>query len=275
MKELESLLHMVDSKDLTEKKTWYSAVAQAYHQARPRYPQDLIQQAITLAQLPQNAPILEIGCGPGTATPTLASFGLPIIALEPSLAACQLARQNCQAYPNVEIINTTFEEWQPHGRKFAALIATTSFHWLSPESRCQQAAQLLEPDGSLILLWNTPPQPSPEVAQTLQPLYDTYAPSLSPYIPPETHIHFLQQLGQTVLDSGLFENLQFEQVRGTVPYSIENYIILLSTLSPYIALDSATRKTLFKQMQATLEKNWGNTLSLSSLAAFHIAQIRA
>ncbi|MDB9313817.1 class I SAM-dependent methyltransferase [Spirulina sp. CS-785/01] len=275
MNDLDSLLNMVNSKDLNEKKSWYSSVAQAYHYARPRYPQDLLQHALTLAQLPPHAPILEVGCGPGTATATLASFGLPILALEPSLEACQLAQDNCHTYPNVEIINTTFEEWQPQNRQFAALIASTSFHWLAPETRCQKAAQLLQPDGSLILLWNTPPQPSPEVAQTLQPLYDTYAPSLSPYIPPETHVNFLQQLGQTVLDSGHFKNLQFYQCQGTITYPIDKYLILLSTLSPYIALDPDTRDILFQQMQATLKQHWGNSLSLSSLIAFHVAQVQS
>ncbi|MEG4632792.1 hypothetical protein QUB56_24925 [Microcoleus sp. AR_TQ3_B6] len=55
-------------KELEPRRSWYSAAATAYNRVRPRYPADLIQRAIELAQLPPKAKILEIGCGPGIAT---------------------------------------------------------------------------------------------------------------------------------------------------------------------------------------------------------------
>ena len=49
-----------------EKRTWYSTIAEIYLEARPKYPQALIDYAITFAHLDSNSNILEVGCGPET-----------------------------------------------------------------------------------------------------------------------------------------------------------------------------------------------------------------
>jgi len=138
-----------------ERKTWYSEVADAYNRVRPRYPQELICRAVEVAQLPADAAILEVGCGPGTATIGFAQLGFSMVCLEPSLEACQLAQQNCASYSTVEIRNTTFEEWELETERFHALLAATSFHWVSPEIGYPKADAALQNNGFLILLWNT------------------------------------------------------------------------------------------------------------------------
>jgi len=91
-----------------QRKSWYSAVASAYNRTRPRYPKTMISRAVSLAQLPEEASILEIGCGPGNATEAFGELGFQMVCLEPSESACQLARQNSAQYANVEIKNTSF-----------------------------------------------------------------------------------------------------------------------------------------------------------------------
>jgi SAM-dependent methyltransferase len=61
--------------DLEQQKSWYSAVADAYNRVRPRYPKELIGRVVELAQLQNDAIILEVGCGPGTATAAFAQLG--------------------------------------------------------------------------------------------------------------------------------------------------------------------------------------------------------
>ncbi len=113
---------------LDQRKNWYSPVADAYNRVRPRYPEVLISRVIELTQLPTDASILELGCGPGNATVTFAQKGYKLVGIEPSEAACQLAKQNCAPYPNVKIENTTFEEWELEVEKFNAVLAATSTH---------------------------------------------------------------------------------------------------------------------------------------------------
>ncbi|ACK68850.1 Methyltransferase type 11 [Gloeothece citriformis PCC 7424] len=275
MAEFEKFLTTIYSKDLEEKKTWYSSVAEAYNKTRPRYPQKILDRVLELAQIPQNGSILEIGCGPGTATVDLAEKGFKMVCLEPSLEACQIARQNCQNYPHVEVKNSTFEEWELDTEKFDAVVAATSFHWVKPEVGCSKAAAILKDNGSLILLWNTPPQPSYETYQVLEEIYEKKAPSMTDYRGYEDfnfHQKNLKQMGKKVIESGLFKNLVFDLIECEVTYRIDDYIGLLSTLSPYIMIDSKQRNDLFESLREKLFDLCGKNIQLFYLSAFQITQ---
>ncbi len=257
-----------------QRKNWYSEVASAYNRVRPRYPSELICRAIELAQLQKDAIILEVGCGPGTATTVFARLGFEMVCLEPSQESCQLARLNCAQYPDVEIVNTTFEEWELEPKRFNAVLAATSFHWVSPEIGYPKAANALKDNGSLILLWNTAPLPNYEVYQVLNEVYQAQAPSLARYHDEErgTQEENLRRFGQTVIDSGQFKDLVSEQLACEVTYSIDDYLALLSTLSPYIRLDPLYRNSLFEGLREVLERRCTRSIQVSYLSAFHIAQ---
>ena len=257
-----------------QRKKWYSEIADAYNKTRPRYPQQLINRVVELAELPAGANILEIGCGPGIATVPFAEFGFSMLCLEPSPEACQLARQNCAAYPSVEIQNLTFEEWELEAEKFNAVLAATSFHWVSPEIRYQKTAAALKNKGSLILLWNAGVLPPDEVYRVLDEVYQIQAPSLAEYHAKErgNQEESIKVFGQYVIDSGLFEGLIYEQLVCEITYSIEDYLALLKTYSVYIALDDEKRNYLLANLREALEKNCGNSIQASYLSAFHVAQ---
>lgn len=259
-------------KDLAQRKTWYSLVADAYNRVRPRYPQPLICRAVELAQLPFGARILEVGCGPGTATLPFAQLGFSMVCLEPSHEAYQLARQNCATYPLVEIQNTTFEEWELETERFKAVLAATAWHWITPEIGYLKATAALQDRGSLILLWNTAPQPNYTIYQLLHEVYQSLAPSLAQYEGRETQEEHLRKFGQNVIDSGQFNKLVSEQLVCEVTYSIDDYLALLSTLSPYIALDSQQRDAVFERLREVLERNCGENIPLSYLSVFHVAR---
>lgn len=271
MKDLTNQRNWYDT-DLEYRKNWYRQVADAYNKARPQYPQKLIDRAVELAQLQKDAIVLELGCGPGTATISFAPFGFSMVCLEPSPEACQLARENCFHYPSVTITNTSFEEYSLLPEKFNAILAANSFHWISPEIRHQKAAAALVNNGSLILLWNTPPQPTYEVHQALMEVYQAHAPSLGTYEDRATQEENLRRFGQNAIDSGCFKDLVSEHLVCEFTYGIDNYLILLSTLSPYMALDPEQRNCLFKGLREVLEMNCGMSLPTSSLSVLQIVK---
>jgi ubiquinone/menaquinone biosynthesis C-methylase UbiE len=195
-----------------------------------------------------------------------------MVCLEPSQESCQLARLNCAQYPNVDILNTTFEEWQLENERFNAVIAATSFHWISPEIAASKSAAALAERGSMILLWNTAPQPAYEVYAVLREVYETWAPAISGYEEIATHEQNLRRQGQAVIDSGLFEGFVWEQLVCDITYSIDDYLALLSTLSPYIRLDRQQRDSLFAGLREALEKHCGSSLQTSYLSVIQIAQ---
>lgn len=260
------------SKPLSERKIWYSTVAEAYNKVRPRYLPKLIDQVVEVAQLSGDSKMLEVGCGPATATLAFAQLGCSMTCLEPNPDFFQLAKQNSQPYPNVEIQNISFEEWNPSDLKFDAVLAASSFHWISPEIGYPKAANALQNNGYLILLWNKELQPSYEIYQHLSEVYQLYAPSLDRYQNRETQEDILRQLGNIVIDSGKFKNLRAGQVVSEVTYTIDEYFTLLNTYSPYLKLEQKNKDALFMGLRERLEHHCGDNVELSYICAFHIAQ---
>ena len=230
------------------RREWYSQAASAYRQARPRYPQSILETVVNQANLTQSSRLLELGCGPGIATAALAPKGFTIQAVEPSSAACELARQACEPYENVAIANSTFEDWPLPAQKFDAVLAATSFHWISREVACKKSAAALKPDGSLILLWATPPQPNSDILERIQPVYEQFKLGDLGKEQHRSQAYYQQNFetfAETVGSSGYFESTSVECVTQQSIYSVEKYLALLSTLSGYIKLDQDIRNILF------------------------------
>ncbi|MFK8183808.1 MAG: class I SAM-dependent methyltransferase [Phormidesmis sp.] len=228
---------------------WYSNSSTAYRWARPRYPEAIIDRVIKQAHLQPRHSLMEVGCGPGIATEAFATKGLCIVAVEPSAAACELARKSCRDHKDVTVVNNTFEQYdlgQP-AQQYDAVLAATSFHWITPEVACTKSATALKPGGSLILLWATPPQPNAEISDYLQPIYDRYELSELSIGQQRSRDYYqtnFEQFADTINQSGFFAPSKVEIETHHSTYSIEKYLALLSTLSPYIAIEETVRHNL-------------------------------
>jgi SAM-dependent methyltransferase len=265
-------IDLYSDKKLTERKIWYSDVARSYDRFRPRYLQTTIERLIDLTSLSPQARILEIGCGPATATRVFAVFGYPMVCLEPNPAFFYLAKNNCQAYSQVEIINTSLEEWQLEMTQFDLAISATAFHWIPAEIGYPKVAQALKANSYFILLWNGQLLPNPEISESLVEIYQKYAPSLIAWEDIQIQRESLFELGKMLPKSGFFTSPIYEEEIIKTVYNVEDYLLLLSTYSPYIALDAASRQNLFAALRDKLERDWGKDLELSYVSAFHLAQ---
>lgn len=257
---------------LEEKKSWYSPTADAYDKFRPCYPQKIIDRVVELAQLKPTDSILEIGCGPGKATVDFAKLGCHIICLEPNPDFCQIARQNCSPYSNVEIKNTSFEQWELEAGKFDVFLAASSLHWVSQDIVYPKAASALKDDGYIILLWNVVPEPNPEIYQVCQKVYQVYAPAIGEYESSQAQRESLRILGERSIKSGKFKNLISGEMVSDASYTIEDYLALLSTLSPYLKLKSQERDLLFSGMKEQMAKHGRESVRVSFRCVFHLAQ---
>jgi SAM-dependent methyltransferase len=192
--------------------------------------------------------------------------------LEPNPDFLKLAQQKCQAYADVEFQNTSFEEWPVEVGQFDAVLAASSFHWISPEIGYAKAANALKDNGYLILLWNKELQPSYEVYQSLSEIYQAYAPSVARYEDDEAQQEILKQLGSMIIDSGQFKDLKFGQVKSEVIYTSDEYLTLLNTYSPYLRLESQNKELSFAGLRQRIDNGFKGKLKLSYISAFHIAQ---
>jgi SAM-dependent methyltransferase len=130
----------------------FDGIAAEYDRHRPAYPDELIAQACRVAGLRSGDRVLEVGCGSGQLTRSLAGRGLRVTAVEPGANLIALAGQNLDGAGEVEFVNAPFEEARlPRGR-FRAVFSASAFHWVDPEASWQRAADVLAPGGTLALV---------------------------------------------------------------------------------------------------------------------------
>jgi SAM-dependent methyltransferase len=272
---LKQTIKEISGKDLELRRCWYSPAAQAYNATRPPYPGELVSQAVKAAQLSSSSRILEIGSGPGTATTSFAELGCPMVCIEPNPDFCELAKINCKSYQEVEVINTSFEEWNLEAGAFDAVLAASSMHWIPSEIAYAKASSALKEDGYLMLLWNKELQPCKSMQDALSGVYQRHAPSLGRYEDRKAQEDILAGLGQMMLDSGRFRSMVTATVETSLTYTPDQYISLLRTYSSYLNLDPRTRNALFAELRECILEKGGGEIRLSGLSAYHIAQKKA
>lgn len=128
----------------------FAAQALDYHRYRPRYPQGLFDDIVRLANLSAGDKAIEIGAGTGIATQPLVECGLDVTAIEPAAALAAVAESNLRG--RARFVVGRFEDFSPDS-SVRLLAAFNAWHWVDPGSAGDLAAQLLEPGGSLALIW--------------------------------------------------------------------------------------------------------------------------
>ncbi|MYS86006.1 class I SAM-dependent methyltransferase [Embleya scabrispora] len=124
----------------------FGADAERYDRARPRYPDALVQRIVAAAPGPD---VLDVGCGTGIAARQFQALGCRVLGVEPDARMADLARRL-----GGEIDVATFEDWDPGGREFDAVVAGQAWHWIDPVAGAAKAARVLRPGGVLALFWN-------------------------------------------------------------------------------------------------------------------------
>ena len=130
----------------------------------------------------------------------------------------------------------------------------------------------LRDKGALILLWNATVQPQYDIYQIMHKVYQIHAPSLGKYEDRETQQQSLSKFAQAVSDSGKFENLVVQYTPCTATYSIDDYLMLLSTYSQFIELATHQQDALFAALKAALASNGISSIPASYVSACQIAK---
>jgi len=130
----------------------FNEVPELYDRVRPTYPTELFRDLVAITKLNKQASVLEIGCGTGQATTSLAALGKTVTAVEPGPDLAALARQRLLAFDNVEVETSSFEEWDDRGRHFDFLVAASSWHWVNPSIGWRRAHEVLNLGGWMALL---------------------------------------------------------------------------------------------------------------------------
>jgi SAM-dependent methyltransferase len=275
MAEIKQTVATYAGKSAEQRRHWYSPAAEAYAATRPGYPSHLVDAVVAQAGLTASATVLEVGCGPGTATVAFAELRCRILAIEPNPDFFLLAQQACEAFEKVELVNTSLEEWEPQQERFDAVVAASSFHWIPPEIAYPKAALALRENGWLIMLWNKELQPPQATHEALRPIVRRHAPDLDrPYEETAAVAGVLEALGQPLVESPLFQGVHRDRVLVERSLTIEDYLTLQTTYSPFLALDPEVQAALLADLRPVLQELHGESVPLAYTSAYLMAQRR-
>jgi len=167
--------------------------AERYDRARPDYPPALIERIVAASPGPD---VLDVGCGTGISARQFRAAGCRVLGLDVDERMLEPARR---AGLDVEV--GAFEEWDPAGRTFDAVVSGQAWHWVDPERGAAAAARVLRPGGRFAAFWNVI-QPSPELAAAFGAVYARVLPDL-PYPGPGASALSMYERGLVVAADGL------------------------------------------------------------------------
>jgi len=141
--------------------------AERYDRTRPHYPDAMVERIIAASPGPD---VLDVGIGTGIEARQFQAAGCKLLGVEPDARMADFARRS-----GIEVEVATFEDWDPAGRTFDAVIAGQAWHWVDPTGGAAKAAQVLPPGGRLAAFWNVG-QPPPEAMEAFGAVYNRVAP---------------------------------------------------------------------------------------------------
>lgn len=126
-----------------------------YDRGRPSYPAEAI--AWILAQADPSHPdragstVVDLGAGTGKFTAGLVGHGLNVVAVEPDALMRERLAQNL---PSVTALEGSGEHLPLDDSSAALITVAQAWHWVDVQATSLEAARVLEPEGSLALVWN-------------------------------------------------------------------------------------------------------------------------
>jgi SAM-dependent methyltransferase len=271
----------------------FDEVAAQYDRSRPGYPQELIQEACTLAGLEPGDLVLEIGCGSGQLTRDLLAAGLEVVAVEPGAQLLSLAAGHLDGAGEVTFVNSRFEDAELPSRRFRAVFAASSFHWIDPGVSWAKVADVLVPGGTFALLQHCGLQERrslddqeallsalARIAPEIAALWPTYRdlPSLLAGVEErrENVSEVWAWVGSYDLEcaeaGGLFDEVRVAAVPIVVEKSAEELTALLGTVSFYQRLSPGQREEIQGEYLA-LEVRLGRLIRSRTAAVLVTARV--
>jgi ubiquinone/menaquinone biosynthesis C-methylase UbiE len=272
--------------------TVFDEVAAEYDRYRPAYPGELVDQACRAAGIGSGDHVLEVGCGSGQLTRSLAARGLRVTALEPGENFLTLARRNLAGAGEVEFVAGRFEDALLPRKRFRAVFSASAFHWIDPKVSWQRAADVLVPGGTLALIqYCGLEEPRSKLDQeaalaAIRKVAPDVAASWPAYRDLDATLAGMEQRRDNVSQvwawfgsydiaqdyaARLFSDVQVSVMPRLVEHTLEELTALLRTMSFYARLSPGQRQALELEQEA-LYQRLGRPIRASTVAALVTAR---
>lgn len=128
----------------------FDQVADVYDEVRPDYPDEVYAAIEGVAGSLAGACVLDLACGPGTATRQLQSRGARVVAVDPGMPLLRRLRARSAQVPVVAAVaeRLPFKEGA-----FDVICCATAFHWLDAPRAVGELRRVLRPAGVVAVWW--------------------------------------------------------------------------------------------------------------------------
>jgi len=255
----------------------FDEVPELYDRVRPTYPDELFADLMAITGIYEGSPVLEVGCGTGQATRSLAALGLSVTAVEAGAGLAALARQRLSGRDNVQVETSTFEDWDDRGRRFDLLLAAASWHWVDPSVGWANAHRVLRPRGWMALIGNIVVRRpgEPEVYAQTADLHERYSPG-NPgwgHPPLEAEVRSTNHGWGSVDDPGVLFGPTIVRWYPVVQwFDGAGFADLLRSTSLYRQLDTEVREPLLDAITERIRDRMGDRALRRYLAVLRVGQ---
>jgi SAM-dependent methyltransferase len=239
----------------------FEEAPERYDRVRPGYPDELFDDLARLVGLGTGSRVLELGCGTGQATVSLARRGYEVVAVELGAGLADVARRKLASFPAVDVVNSAFEEWPLPRAPFDVVFAATSFHWIDRAVRVSKSAESLRPGGALAVVSTHHVAGGDEqFFVDVQRCYERWDLDTAPgsRLPAATDIpHEREELDA----SGRFGRVVFRRYEHERTYPTQEYRDLLLTYSGHRALEPAAQRGLLSCIGRLIDARYGGQIT--------------
>jgi SAM-dependent methyltransferase len=223
----------VEEQERLRRGSSFGAVAQAYAEYRPDYPEAAVRWALAPAGTEVSGlRVLDLGAGTGKLTAVLAELGAAVTAVEPDEAMLAELRRR---HPGLPALHGSAEAIPLPDASVDAVLCGQSMHWFNMDRAVPEIARVLVPGGSLTGMWNADDDRVEWVDGMQSVAGGAASPSLARHRAEAVHFG-VHQFGTTFF--GPVERGEF--IHGQV-YTAESLVALIATHSQVVIMPDEER----------------------------------
>jgi SAM-dependent methyltransferase len=255
----------------------FNEVPELYDRVRPGYPAELFADLVTITGMDRHSSVLEVGCGTGQATRSLAALGCTVTAVEPGDGMAALARRRLAAFADVTVETSTFEDWNDRGRRFDVLVSAAAWHWVDPAVGWSRAYDVLRPGGWMALFGHVVVRRpgEPEVYAATADLHERFCPGNPDWGDPplEDDVRATGEGWGSVEDPGGLFGPTIVRCYPTVQwFTGDGFADLLRSTSLYRGLDPGVREPLLAAIAERIRTRMGDRAPRRYLTVLRVGQ---
>jgi SAM-dependent methyltransferase len=258
---------------LTTLRETFDEAPELYDRVRLGYPAELFDDLERLAGLRPGSRVLELGCGTGQATGSLARRGYEVVANELGAGLADVARRKLAPFPAVTVVHSGFEAWPLPAQPFDAVFAATSFHWIDRAVRVPKSADALRPGGALAVVCTHHVAGGDEHFYVdVQRCYERWDPDTprGSRLPAAAAI---RSDSDELAASGRFRQTAFRRYEHEVTYSSQQYCDLLLSYSGHRAMEPTAQRELLSCVVRLIDERYGGQVAKRYMNELAVAVI--